>query len=37
VEDSIGGAERDPVVVAALDRSRLVDPVFAHVDLRWWS
>jgi 1,4-alpha-glucan branching enzyme len=39
VEDRIrepDGVE-DPVVTAALARSRLLDPVFPDLDLRWWS
>ncbi|MEZ4240234.1 MAG: 1,4-alpha-glucan branching protein domain-containing protein [Myxococcota bacterium] len=38
VEDLVAGATReDPVVAAARDRSRLLDPVFPDLDLSWWS
>ena len=31
------GSERDPVVAAALERSRLLDPVFPDLSLEMWS
>lgn len=30
-------APRDPVVTAALERARLLDPVFPDLSLEWWS
>jgi 1,4-alpha-glucan branching enzyme len=39
VEDLVRdpAAPRDPVVDGALAHSRLVDPVFPDLDLRWWT
>ena len=39
VEDQIARPDDapDPIVSAALARSRLLDPVFPDLDLGWWS
>jgi len=37
VEDAASGRPRDPVVTAALERARLLDPVFPDLDLAWWT
>jgi 1,4-alpha-glucan branching enzyme len=37
VEDALSGAGPDPVVVEALQRCRLLDPVFPDLDLAWWA
>jgi 1,4-alpha-glucan branching enzyme len=37
VEDALLGVGPDPVVIEALQRSRLLDPVFPELDLAWWG
>lgn len=37
VEDVLAGRPEDVVVRAALERCRLLDPVFPNLDLAWWS
>lgn len=37
VEDALAGTGPDPVVVEALQRSRLLHPVFPDLTLAWWA
>jgi 1,4-alpha-glucan branching enzyme len=37
VEDELSGGGPDPVVIEALERSALMEPVFPDLDLAWWG
>ena len=37
VEDALAGQGPDPVVIEAVQRCRLLDPVFPDLDLAWWA